>query len=143
MIDYFTFTSLLLTPITLFVGFLVISHWGKSSFIGMRANDTAPRDWLILGIVIGFAGGFIDNVYWGIAWHLSYTGHPSSQWWFDHGSVCNVFARQGAGILSGFCHIFSAYMSVKSPAKSKVKAVMMACVGLGLIYAVVLLRGWL
>ena len=141
MVDYFTFASLLLTPMTLLIGYMVISHWGKASYQGMVSADTGARDWLILGIVIGFIGGFADNLYWGIAWHLEYIKHPAAAWWFQHGSVSNVFTRQGAGILSGLCHVVSSYMLAKSHATPKVLAIMAFCLTSGMIYAVILLRG--
>ena len=66
---------------------------------------------LILGIVIGFAGSFFDNLYWGFAWGAEALGHSTRDWWFSHGVWSNLPFRQGAGILAGACHVVAASRS--------------------------------
>ena len=63
---------------------------------------------LLAGIVIGFAGAFADNVYWGITWYSKLKQWDTTQWWFDHGPVANIFFRHSMKLAAAVCHLEAA-----------------------------------
>ena len=70
---------------------------------------------MILGVVIGFAGGVIDNIWWGFAWGADFA-YPESEFrhfMFRNGPFSNTFARQAMGIMAGLCHLASAVLARK------------------------------
>lgn len=117
----------------------VIYNWGPSAIKALRLRCVTAHEWLIIGIVIGFAGSFADNLYWGIAWHLDFIGHPARDWWFKHGSVSNVFFRQIMGIGAGLCHVISAYKAIKSKSISGVISIIALAILLGAFYGAILM----
>lgn len=141
ILDSFTLISLFLTPATILLAFVVLRHWGVEAIKAIVSGSPSPQTWLIIGIAFGFMGSLVDNLYWGVAWHLSYIGSPYVTWWFDHGSISNVFFRQLTGILSGLCHVMSAYALSRGSEAIKMTRLMALCIALGAIYALFLVMG--
>ena len=99
---------LALSPIVFTIAILVIYKYSRSlkSF-----NEDSASDWLILGILIGFIGKLIDNIFWNCAWSAYYFKHSTE--WFEYGQLFNIPFRQIALIVSGFCHTKAAIMMGK------------------------------
>jgi len=68
------------------------------------------EQWLITGIVIGFAGAAVDNLYWMFAWLLIAAESPYSDTALRFGPTANIFARQLAGGLAVYCHLRAAIL---------------------------------
>ena len=110
--DAIEWVSLLLTIPTLFLCVAVLWMYGSEARIAARviASGEIPSrtNLLILGIVIGFAGSFLDNLYWGAAWFAEAVNSPYRDALFDHGVWSNLPFRQGTGIIAGACHVWAA-----------------------------------
>lgn len=63
---------------------------------------------LLAGIVVGFAGAFCDNVYWGITWYSKLQQWDTMQWWFNNGPIANIFFRHGMKLTAAACHLEAA-----------------------------------
>lgn len=102
--------SLALTAPTLYLARRTIAKFWRLAWgtLATPANQRTDYQWLILGIVVGFLGALLDNLYWGIAWTASYIDSPATAFWFEHGVFANVPFRQLAGIAAGYCHVISA-----------------------------------
>jgi uncharacterized membrane protein len=68
---------------------------------------------MILGVVTGFFGAILDNIWWGFAWSADFINPDSSfkQFFFDYGVYSNTIARQTLGVIAALCHIASAAMA--------------------------------
>jgi len=110
--DVAEWISLFLTIPTLFLSAAVVLMYRPDASKALKAISSGRVPWrvhmLILGIVIGFAGSFFDNLYWGIAWGAEALGHPARDWWFSNGVWSNLPFRQGTGVLAGLCHVIAA-----------------------------------
>ena len=115
MNDYAEMVSLALTLPTILIGIGVLVHWGPSAWRSwnVKAIHRDASQWLILGVAIGFLGGILDNIYWGIAWSSAYAQHPSRDFWFANGVWPNIPFRQISGAYAAYCHLRSFYISQK------------------------------
>ena len=113
--------SLSLTSPTLISAAVVIALWWKAAWRAVWTLQRSAHQWLILGVMCSFVGGFFDNTWWGIAWGKEFLKNPSAEWWFANGAFANVPFRQIAGILAGFCHVRSALQSRVEVSKLKEK----------------------
>jgi len=94
---------------TISLSLLVVIHFFEEAWSAIKAKGTLDAtQWFIMGVAIGFAGGIVDNLYWGVAWSSSYLAMPSTEWIFDNGVYANIFARQGAGAIAAYCHVRAA-----------------------------------
>lgn len=110
MTNLITLISLALTPLTILASAAVIYYLYKPFMKALSEKDRSAVQWMILGIVIGFAGTAFDNIWWGIAWSSKYIDSPAMPFFFDNGVYSNVVARQLMGIIAGLCHVASAVM---------------------------------
>ena len=101
MTDFCNSFSLFLTPFVFAACSLVVLLYGTTA-IKMR-SPASSSDWLVLGITIGFAGKFADNIYWSLAWTAYRQGN--AKWWLEHGQCFNIWFRQLATIAAAYCHI--------------------------------------
>lgn len=110
--DLAEWVSLALTIPTLVLSAWVVFAYRPDAHQAIQSIATGRVPWrvqlLILGIVIGFAGSFFDNLYWGLAWGAEAIGHSSRDAWFENGVWSNLPFRQGAGIVAGICHVVAA-----------------------------------
>lgn len=113
MHDFVTLLSLALTPLTILASAAVIYFFYKPFVRACSSRDKDAVQWMILGVVIGFAGSILDNIWWGFAWSADYLDNTSAfrHFMFDHGVYSNAFARQAMGIIAGLCHISSALIA--------------------------------
>ena len=90
---------------------LLISSWwpGFKKAREMGRLKWRPEQWLVVGIVIGFAGGLVDQFYWGLHWLAVLYEHPAQPWLLSNGPLSNLFARQIPGIASVYCHLRAAH----------------------------------
>ena len=70
-----------------------------------EATRYTPLWWMTLGIILGFAGGFSDNFYWGFPWSAHYLELTVAETLNKNGVFSNIVFRQGFGIASAYCHI--------------------------------------
>lgn len=73
--------------------------------VARKAKKYTPIWWMTWGICIGFAGNFVDNLYWGFPWTFSYLENSVSQVLNRNGVYPNLIFRQGFGIVAAYCHI--------------------------------------
>jgi len=104
--EWAEFISLTLTVPTLLTAAAVVARWWPSARKAIMSwPNLDPMEWFVLGVAVGFAGAFADNVYWGLAWTASFLGLPSKGWLFDNGVCFNIAFRQAMGIFAAYCHL--------------------------------------
>jgi hypothetical protein len=96
--------SLSLTLPTLVLAAVVVYIWGPSVYIRPKSDS----EWFILGVVAGFIGSFLDNLYWSVPWTSSFLGLEYTSTLMMSGVYFNIFFRQGLGIFAGYCHLKAA-----------------------------------
>lgn len=101
MLDLAKFFSLILTPVHLVVTAAVIVIFVPAAGDALRSKVNGGAfqrdDLLLLGIVVGFIGKFLDNLYWAVPWSLSFVGAPSAADWHANGVAFNILFRQEIG----------------------------------------------
>ena len=104
--------SLIMTIPTVLLAISVVYLWLPAARAALKADSRDAHQWFILGVVGGFLGSAIDNLYWFMPWTASFMGESAifSQL-TDSGVYFNVFFRQGLGIFAAYCHIKAAEMS--------------------------------
>jgi len=104
--------SLIMTIPTVLLAISVVYLWLPAARAALKADSRDAHQWFILGVVGGFLGSAIDNLYWFMPWTASFMGETAifSQL-TDFGVYFNVFFRQGLGIFAAYCHIKAAEMS--------------------------------
>jgi len=100
--------SLVLTTPTVFLAAAVFIVWWRAAADSFRREERESIHWFILGVFISFVGQFLDNIYWGIAWSLSFTDSEFREDYFQNGVYYNIFARQMCGCLAAFFHLLAA-----------------------------------
>jgi len=68
----------------------------------------SAQDWLILGIVVSFAGKILDAGYWHVAWRADELGKSDL---LELGPMVNIFARQLPILAAAGCHVVAAIHS--------------------------------
>lgn len=113
--EAFNLLSLALTVPLMVLAWFTVYHWGKAAIRlhGRLPSSWSPFEWFIVGVVCTFAGSFVDNLYWGVAWLCYYLDWESAGDWFGYGVFSNVPFRQVAGVLAGYCHVRSAYGHIR------------------------------
>lgn len=102
--------SLSLTVPTVLLAALVLYYYSPRAAIAIhkvaRGEPVNEVDYLVIGIVIGFTGGILDNIWWGIAWGTKFFDLAIHAWWFDNGVFSNIPFRQSAGIFAALYHLW-------------------------------------
>ncbi len=133
--------SLFLTVPTIFAATLVVVYWWRDAIVAI-STPAWKRDasqWFVLGVFVGFAGSFLDNLYWGIAWTTEFIQHPSKDFWFSHGALPNIFVRQMAGIFAAFCHVKAAVEYSREKKMDNLNRTLLASLVLAVAYVATLL----
>ena len=133
--------SLGLTIPTILLGGFVVCVFGPTAMQAVRDKGVTSRQWLLVGITIGFVGQILDNLYWQFAWTASYLGMEVKDSLFNSGVFFNIVSRQALGITAAACHIWAAFRTGGDTAISKMqqRTAWTLCVGafiLGLAYSV-------
>lgn len=106
--DIVTVASMGLTFTTIIACMGVLYLWWEAAWRAWKASHRTEVNWFVLGVVIGFGGGIVDNVYWGFAWFAELVSHPYRDALFDNGVYANLIFRQLATIAAAVCHIRAA-----------------------------------
>lgn len=124
------------------LGAAVVVYWGAAARESWQtpAKERTDTQWLILGVVVGFFGGVIDNSYWGLAWTLSYAESPLQDVAFDTGVYFNIPFRQLCGLYAAYCHL-EAWAGTNVKKRKTIARLWYLSAMLGLVYALSLL-GW-
>lgn len=104
--------SLTMTIPTVVLAIAVVYLWFPAARAALRSDRKDARQWFILGVVFGFIGSAIDNVYWFMPWSASFMGESDLfRQLTDIGVFFNIIFRQGFGIAAAYCHIKASEMS--------------------------------
>ncbi len=104
--------SLIMTIPTVLLAVSVVYLWLPAARAALKADSRDAHQWFILGVVGGFIGSAVDNLYWFMPWTASFMGEAAIfAKLTDSGVYFNVFFRQGLGIFAAYCHIKAAEMS--------------------------------
>jgi hypothetical protein len=104
--------SLTMTIPTVVLAIAVVYLWFPAARAALKADRKDARQWFILGVVFGFIGSAIDNVYWFMPWSASFMGESDLfRQLTDIGVFFNIILRQGFGIAAAYCHIKASEMS--------------------------------
>ena len=93
-----------------------------------------------MGVVAGFCGSALDNIYWFLPWRAAFLDHPAFADLTNLGVFFNIFFRQGLGIVAAFCHLRAAELSVR-PKLKFLNSVLVSSYLLGIAYAIILVIG--
>lgn len=108
-----------LTAVFIVACCLLLNIWGPLVLSAFRAvgwrfwrawQKWDADEWLGVGIVIGFGGNILDNIYWGITWLTVQYDLPQEDFFMGNGPLANIFFRQIIGIIAVYCHIHAAKM---------------------------------
>ena len=130
--------SLGMTFPTVILAVAVVYTWFPSAKESFRSNCKESQDWFIMGVVIGFVGSILDNIYWFFPWSASFIGHESFQTLTNAGVFFNVFFRQGCGMVAAYCHMRAAESSIQ-PGMATLNRLLVASNLIGLGYAALLI----
>lgn len=136
-----SFVSLGLSPLVIILCIIVVKEWkseiAKISFFRKKTSI----EWFILGVVFGFVGNCVDNLFWMIPWSHHYI-FDTARLSFPEAGVCiNVFFRQFLTFLAAYCHIRAAIEHSPGEFLKKVKKlnkITVFSLVLGVIYCVCL-----
>ena len=104
--------SLTMTIPTVVLAIAVVYLWFPAARAALRADSKDAQQWFILGVVFGFIGSAVDNLYWFLPWSASYIGETEIFHKLTNAGVYfNIFMRQGLGIAAAYCHIKASEMS--------------------------------
>lgn len=124
------------------LGSAVVFYWFRPAWEAFHTPARVRTDtqWLILGVVVGFAGSVIDNSYWGLAWTFSYAQSPLQDTAFESGVYFNIPFRQLCGLYAAYCHL-EAWAGKDGKKRKTIARLWYLSALLGFIYALSLL-GW-
>lgn len=105
MLNVATLFSLWLTPMTIIACGLVCWRFADAFYDAWRQVHKNQMHWFIIGIVVGFAGDLMDNIYWMVGWSEGYLKQSMDNPYLYNGVYSNIVWRQGAGIVSAMCHL--------------------------------------
>lgn len=142
IIDLANTVQLSLTIVFILFCFQLLNTW-KSAFIDSMRNINYYRwdrpwrnsgawtadQWLIVGIVTGFTGNLLDNVYWGLTWLAYQYDHPAHEYMYAGGVFANIIFRQGIGMWAVYCHLKAAKMLNEKDDKTNVSTFFLAGIG--------------
>lgn len=119
--DFFTYVSMAMTHTTVNPAvYLIMLFWPhfKEAYSKPSA-DRSKIDWMVIGVFISFFGQIFDNVWWAFAWTSKYINEASAMttFFFDNGTISNVFFRQACGSIAAYCHIKSVLVGKTSKIK--------------------------
>lgn len=97
--------SLTLSVPAIVLGIVVVLLYGIPALEGFRAAQRTREHWLIMGIVFGFIGGVLDNMYWAVPWTLEFFDSTWTTFFMMKGVYFNILSRQACGIVAAYCHI--------------------------------------
>ena len=138
MQDIGELVSLGMTFPTVILSIVVISTWLPSARKSIKNGKPLSQDWFIVGVVAGFIGSTLDNIYWFFPWTASYLNQDESFSKMLHqGVFFNIFFRQGLGIIAAYCHLKAAELSDNIRMKS-VNKILFAANMAGLTYTILL-----
>ena len=123
---------------TVILAIAVVYTWLPSAREAINSNNPKSHDWFIVGVVAGFVGATLDNIYWFMPWTASFIGHEAFQTLTNAGVFFNIFFRQGLGIVAGYCHLKAAELSSDNKIKG-INNLLVASNLLGVAYAVMLI----
>lgn len=110
--EFMVLLSLGLTPPALVASFVTALKWRNEHKAYMRADNPTETQTINAGIFRGFAGSFVDNLWWGFAWSFDYLGMEGPRnFFFAYGVMSNVFFRQSATIWAATLHLRAEAMS--------------------------------
>ena len=133
-------TQMGLTVVLLLMIMQLFHVWWPSFQDAMKVAFTkgvkwTAEQWLVVGIVIGFLGNMLDNIFWGIVWMFKFVDESTHQALFELGPTFNVVFRQIFGIFAVYCHLFAAMkMSDRDHAKIPLGMYLLAGLGVTLIF---------
>lgn len=125
------FTSLTVTAVLMSAG--VVAAFHRSVIRVIKLPVFVGRDWLILGIYIGFVGGTVDSLYWLVAWTLVYLDAEIGPVLMRSGSLPNIFSRNLCDIASCYCHLLG--ISSHLNTDYSVRKLLFACLISGFMFA--------
>jgi hypothetical protein len=130
--------SLVMTVPTVILAFAVVYLWLPAARAAANTPERDANQWFILGVVGGFIGAAMDNLYWFLPWSASFVGETKA---FEEltslGVYFNVIFRQGLGIFAAWCHIRAAEMSSIKGVRFVNKLIVFSYV-IGILYVTVI-----
>ena len=125
--------SLGLTVPNLVLAASVVILWARS----LDKKPDTSHQWFILGVVFGFTGAFLDNLYWFIPWTASFLELDIKDELINSGVYFNIVFRQGLGIVAAYCHLRAA--QIYHNKTSFLNKLLATSTIIGVMYSVVIL----
>ena len=134
--------SLSMTIPTVILAVSVVYLWLPAARKAILADNRNAQQWFILGVVAGFLGSTVDNLYWLFPWSASYISEQDIfQTLVNTGVYFNIIFRQGFGILAAYCHVRAA-ASTELPKVRLVNHLLVGSYALGIAYVALMTIGW-
>lgn len=127
-----------LTVAFLLCCWLLLTTWrdGFDKALSVSHRQWKPEDWLVVGIVIGFAGNFVDNLFWGVHWLFDLYDHPATPEILAWGPTSNIVFRQIPGIVAVYCHLRAAATLADAGYSLEKRMMLYTLAGVGSVVAV-------
>lgn len=91
----------LTTPVLILCAFVVFECLKPLK----KSERGTQMRWILLGIIFGFFGNFVDNLYWMIPWTSNYLNLDFTAKLVNFGVFPNIFFRQFLTALAAYCHL--------------------------------------
>jgi len=98
----FELQSLAFTIPLVVLSFLVCR---QASMVAAVLERGTSQWWLLIGVLLGFAGRLLDSVYWMLPWTANYLHFDFVRDLQDFGVFPNIVFRQGLTIASAYCYL--------------------------------------
>lgn len=96
--------SLGLTIPALYWSLITLREWYPAFLVAWSAKKKTTHQRLIIGVFISFAGSYVDNLYWGIAWSAAFLELPAQVFLFKYGVLPNIPFRQAPLLIASAFH---------------------------------------
>lgn len=97
-------------PVLVFSALVVLVFLREGVKTVWNIRQATREQLLVLGVMIGFASKFLDNLYWAVPWSLDFVGDPRQDIWHMSGVFSNIFTRQVLGHIAAMCHLVAAWL---------------------------------
>ena len=101
----------IMDPVVIMFCLMVVFYYSKSA-IRNRKPATA-HEWLILGIVLGFAAKVFDNGFWTFFWAGHLLQRPWTEYYIEIGPAAVLVFRQLSTIAAAFCHVMGCWLLIR------------------------------
>ncbi len=102
---------------SLILAIVVVYTWLPSLISTYKTSNPLAHDWFFVGVVFGFLGVIVDNIFWIIPWASAYLQDLGLYTLVPYGVTYNIIFRQFCGVIAAYCHLKAAEITSNSKIK--------------------------